>query len=113
MTTTVSREAVLAKVTDFLVELNEKSQAQHEREFKHAYEPVEADKPGPKYLRLFRKSIINPVSGQFQRTCYCFIDLANGDILKADGWKKPAKHARGNIFKGLDGTDKYGASYLK
>jgi hypothetical protein len=29
-----------------------------------------------------------------------FIDLTNGDILKADGWKAPAKHARGNIRVG-------------
>ena len=29
---------------------------------------------------------------------YCFVDLTNGDILKSEGWKKPAKHARGSIF---------------
>ena len=33
-----------------------------------------------------------------QRSVYCFIDMSNGDILKADGWAKPAKGARGNIF---------------
>jgi hypothetical protein len=33
-----------------------------------------------------------------QRSVYCFIDLSNGDILKAAGWKAPAKGARGNIF---------------
>lgn len=32
------------------------------------------------------------------RSVYCFIDLSNGDILKAAGWKAPAKGARGNIF---------------
>ena len=29
---------------------------------------------------------------------YCFISRENGDLLKAAGWKGPAKGARGNIF---------------
>lgn len=29
---------------------------------------------------------------------YCFIDSSNGDLLKAAGWRGPAKGARGNIF---------------
>ena len=28
-----------------------------------------------------------------------FIDKTNGDILKPEGWKKPAKNARGNIYE--------------
>ena len=28
-----------------------------------------------------------------------FIDKTNGDILKPEGWKKPAKHPRGNIYE--------------
>lgn len=43
---------------------------------------------GKKYIKL--------ICG---RCVYCFIDKENGDILKAAGWEKPAKHARGNIFK--------------
>ncbi len=27
-----------------------------------------------------------------------FINLENGDLLRAASWKTPAKHARGNIF---------------
>jgi len=27
-----------------------------------------------------------------------FINLENGDLLRAASWKAPAKHARGNIF---------------
>jgi hypothetical protein len=47
---------------------------------------------------------------------YCFLDL-QGNIFKADGWKRPAKHIRGSIFdenfslgKGLG---PYGAAYLR
>lgn len=32
------------------------------------------------------------------RCVYCFIDRENGDILKASGWKAPAKGKRGSIW---------------
>lgn len=35
-----------------------------------------------------------------------FIDIATGDLLKAAGWAKPAKHARGHIS-----TAAYGKNY--
>src|SRR5208283_1486584 len=28
------------------------------------------------------------------RTVWCFVDLKTGDVLKPEGWKRPAKHAR-------------------
>jgi hypothetical protein len=30
---------------------------------------------------------------------WAFIDKTNGDILKPESWRKPAKHARGNIYE--------------
>jgi hypothetical protein len=51
--------------------------------------------PGRKYARLVTE---NPTGNS--RSALGFIDLTNGDILKADGWKAPAKHARGNIRQG-------------
>ncbi len=33
-----------------------------------------------------------------QRSAYCFIEKANGNLLKTASWKAPAKGARGNIF---------------
>jgi hypothetical protein len=46
---------------------------------------------------------------------YGFIDLKNGDLLKAASWKAPAMHARGNIFADdmLAGCGPYGMAYLK
>jgi hypothetical protein len=47
---------------------------------------------------------------------YCFVDNSNGDVLKAASWKKPAPHARSNIFApdfGLSGVNEYGANYLR
>lgn len=44
---------------------------------------------------------------------HCFISKETGDILKADGWKKPARHARGNIFTSpTEGMNSTGAQYL-
>ena len=56
------------------------------------------DKPGPKYTRIVQQFL--PTKGSPMdsgRGVYCFIDNATNDILKADGWKKPAKGARGNL----------------
>jgi len=50
------------------------------------------------------------------RSSFCFIDMTNGDVLKAETWRKPAKHARSNIFAddlGLSGVNQYGAVYLR
>lgn len=48
-------------------------------------------------------------------SAYGFIDLTNGDLLKAASWKAPAMHARGNIFAEnmLSGCGPYGMAYLK
>jgi len=46
--------------------------------------------PG-KYIRLVK------VDG-LSRSAFGFVSTLNGDVLKADGWKRPAKGVRGNIF---------------
>lgn len=48
---------------------------------------------GKKYARIVEEQTYG--SG---RHVYCFIDLENGNILKAAGWKAPAKGARGSIW---------------
>lgn len=47
---------------------------------------------------------------------HCFVDMATGDVLKAAGYKAPAKHARGNIYdekNGLGSMGPYGPAYLR
>ena len=34
---------------------------------------------------------------------FCFVDKANGDVLKAALFNRPAKHARGNIYDSQGG----------
>lgn len=64
---------------------------------------------GKKYGRIVRK-----VPGS---TCaYGFLNLENGDILKAESWKKPHPKARGNINNpdgGRSALDEYGVVYLR
>lgn len=48
------------------------------------------------------------------RSVYCFVNKENGDVLKAAGWKAPAKGARGNIYdehNGLGRMSAYGPGY--
>ncbi len=56
---------------------------------------------GRKYARILREEYSKPVGTPGSQLCsasaYGFLDLNTGDILKADGYNKPAKHVRGNI----------------
>lgn len=66
-------------------------------------EPVTV-KRGRRYTRIFHGSSV-----------YCFIEMATGDILKAETWRKPAKHARGNLHNRdpLGCCGPYGVAYLR
>lgn len=62
---------------------------------------------GSKYLRVERV-------GPGERSVHCFLNMENGDVLKAAGWKAPAKGARGNIYnedRGLGRMGVYGPAY--
>lgn len=66
---------------------------------------------GRRYVRVVRTEERGPA-----RSVHCFVDTKTGDVLKADGWKAPAKHARGNIFNpdnGLGLMGPYGPAYLR
>jgi len=65
---------------------------------------------GKRYVRVVRG--VSP----HNRGVHCFVDKTNGDVLKAAGWKVPAKHARGNIFaddNGLSRMGPHGPEYLR
>ncbi|KKM97140.1 hypothetical protein LCGC14_1171090 [marine sediment metagenome] len=50
------------------------------------------------------------------RSVHCFVDMTTGDVLKAAGWKAPAKNPRGNIYSplhGMEGMTVWGARYLR
>lgn len=63
---------------------------------------------GKKFVRVTKEGI--------QTSAFCFIDKTNGDVLKAAGWKAPARGARGNLFDskgGLGRITPYGTEYNK
>lgn len=69
--------------------------------------PVLSIDAGRKYHRIVRTE----GSG---RSVYCFIDISTGDVLKAAGWKAPAKGVRGSIYSSDIigyGVTPYGAVY--
>jgi hypothetical protein len=67
--------------------------------------PVLTIRRGKRYAKVIRETSV-----------HCFVDLTNGDVLKAASWKAPAKHARGNIFAadgGASGVSAWGGTYLR
>lgn len=69
-----------------------------------------ADPGGRRYIR-----IVENYNDSDQRSVYAFIDRTNGDLLKPETWKAPAKHARGNLYDRSTWTcaGPYGMAYLK
>ncbi|WP_394847359.1 hypothetical protein LZC95_07825 [Pendulispora brunnea] len=63
---------------------------------------------GTRYVRIVRLQ-----AGAASGPAWAFIDRTNGDILKCDGYKRPAKGRRGNIFGAdpLEGVNALGANY--
>ena len=51
---------------------------------------------GARYIRIV-------ADNASQRSSFAFVDTTNGDVLKAAGWKAPAKGARGNIYDAQNG----------
>lgn len=68
---------------------------------------------GKKFVRVVRAvKHGHQITG---RSVYCFVQIDNGDILKAASWKAPAKTARGSVFNAnmLEGCGPYGVAYLR
>src|SRR6478736_2862452 len=66
---------------------------------------------GDRFIRIARAEYQRPIEAHSKPTCrsaHCFIDRTNGDVLKAAGWSKPAKGARGNIFNADNGLTRMG-----
>ena len=67
---------------------------------------------GNRYCKIIKAEFGGGRDGA--RSVYGFIDMTNGDVLKAAGWKAPAKNfARGNLndeAKGLGRCREYSVS---
>lgn len=71
--------------------------------------------PGRRYVRLVRTEY-DKDGKVVSRSAHAFVDSTNGDILKPDGWKRPAKGALGNVYQ-VDSykmaVTPYGAAYFR
>lgn len=98
------------KMDAFIAALQAKQDARMERLY------PKLDKPKFEANWLKRYVRIEKVESFGGRSAFCFIDPANGDILKSAGWRTPAKHSRGNIMgddHGIDHLGPYGAASLR
>lgn len=103
-------EQFTAALANFLKLAQELIVAAHARRgFKFPHDVLTIE-PGRRYIRVVSNR--QPSGG---RSVYCFVDTTNGDVLKSESWKKPAKHARGNIFSEnpVAGVTEYGGAYLR
>lgn len=95
--------AQIQKYCDLVTELNR----QYYQDMGYTFEapPVATAVFGSRYARIMKGGNV-----------HTFIDLKNGDILKAATYKAPAKGARGNILAedaGRSAIDHFGANYLR
>jgi hypothetical protein len=69
------------------------------------------DPNGVKYVRVVQRD-----KGSEHGSAWCFVEVATGNILKCDGYKRPAKGVRGSIyakdFNGY-GCTTYGPKYAR
>jgi hypothetical protein len=68
--------------------------------------PIECE-VGKRFIRLVTGDVSNvPLKGGgfalVNRHVHAFVEIETGDLLKAAGWKAPAKGARGNILDDAD-----------
>jgi hypothetical protein len=69
---------------------------------------------GQKYVRVVQEDRGGGPAGS--RSAWCFVEVATGNVLKCDGWKRPAKGVRGSIYSkdyAGYGCTTYGPHYNK
>jgi hypothetical protein len=64
----------------------------------YSWESVLSVSKGRRYDKIIAEDILEAAGSSNSKMVWGFVDKTNGDILKPEGWKKPAKHNRGNIF---------------
>jgi hypothetical protein len=81
------------------------------REHYHAANGFSMDRGTVTFTRGAKNARI--VLKDSQTSVHCFVDLANGNILKSASWAKPANGVRGNIINGAAQVGPHGAAYLR
>lgn len=88
-----SKTVTIEIITAVCALIQAKVTSEYARMFPRLSAPVISFEIGRSYARIIK----NDECGG--RSCYGFVDLSNGNLLKSASWKGPAKNfARGNIF---------------
>ena len=99
----------------YVVMVQEKINWYWERmKFTHSLPPTAYATYGKKYARVIYED--DNTNGAGQRFVHSFVNMKNGDVLKAGGWKAPAPNGiRTNIFADdcADHVNEHGTVYLK
>lgn len=86
-----------ANITDFQQRLEAMVQEAHRRDAPNSRLTTHILlERGPKYTRIVRQQVAS-TGETVERSAYGFIANDTGDLLKSDGWKRPAKGIRGNL----------------
>jgi hypothetical protein len=96
---------------NFLTHITDAKEADRVARFAKLRPTVYTIETGIKNIRVVEQD-----SEGNHRSVFCFIRKEDGAVLKAAGWKAPAKHARGTIYTDNPqeyGVGVYGANYLK
>lgn len=87
------QDGIQTRIGQFITNLQIMYNDMYAKRFSNLQPPTFDAEYGRKYAR-----IVETRHGGSGGSVYCFIQLDNGDILKAAGWKAPAKGKRGNIW---------------
>ena len=127
-TQTETFDAALAR---FIAAAQANINAHYARSYENLTPPLLTFETGPKNVRIVSNDVGpagvivtedvkdafgNIIKYRTGRSVFCFVQRATGSVLKADGWKKPAKGIRGSIYT-VDfkryGISEYGANYAR
>ena len=122
MNTKINQQDVIRRIYDY-ADMVQVKQDEYFKRYKFTHSP--SDKIEVKIGRRYAKVIKldrdwddsgDPIVQGRGGSVHSFVDMGNGDILKAAGWTAPAPNGvRGNIFNedvGASVVNEHGANYL-
>lgn len=107
-TNNVTFEAALAT---FLSKLQEREVAYIRANYVNLTPEVFTTAKGRRFVKVIKAG----AKEGSQRSVFCFVEKATGNIYKPAGWKQPTlNHVRGNIYgeNPLAGTNPHGTNYV-
>lgn len=113
-----NKAMILAEALAYVNEISEVIRKNYETVFPNIAAGIDAGaraEVGRRYVKII--STETREGKTHDRSAFGFVDLTNGDILKAASWNAPAKHARGNVMNGVEKRRRtftpYGINYLR